>query len=522
MFRPMSIIAPTLTLLLVLMGIFLRFYHLDQSMYFMNDQGLLLLVAHEILTNHHVPIAGPLISLVGQIPPFNYYLVAFFSVLGSDPQLVAVGYIAMNVFAGLVLFAYGNLVFDVATGIIALSATMISASLIESGRSIWEPHPVFFCVALYLLLTEIAFRRKNIALYCVGILIYALSVGLYPTPLLLIIYVVVRTATQLREFSGAFRRASLARAALLIFGIFICVFAPWAVLHNSFPSTTATSVLHILISPARGAHAASSLYDYISTVLHDVFRIWEAIPAALIASMQAKMVALTFFGVGGLLLGKKNILFGIEACIQKNYHWIFVGYFMPAVFGMYMMPHRFFALYPFVLLLLSAAVRHMIVDKSLGTRLVAITIAAIFLVGNLFSWYRSTITNPRNDYPIARQSVQIIMRDMALRNADTSNIGVHYYRRDDQYDFFASFTYYLLRISIRYPVSFISAGNELIRGRPESHDIVYLICDQFIENDYIKGCIDPFRSRWNYRVEQLYPVAKFTSVIVMTRQKAGL
>ena len=126
--RP-KVIRPALFVVIavVIVGLFLRLYNRHAAMYYMNDQGHLLLVAHEINNSGHVPLAGPRITIAGvSIPPINYYLVSLFERLGSDPLMVSLGYISMGTLGSVALWRYGMLVFGASAGFWTLFVLMLS------------------------------------------------------------------------------------------------------------------------------------------------------------------------------------------------------------------------------------------------------------------------------------------------------------------------------------------------------------------------------------------------------------
>ena len=139
----------------------------------------------------------------------------------------------------------------------------------------------------------------------------------------------------------------------------------------------------------------------------------------------------------------------------------------------------------------------------------------IYVVGNLASWYESTISMPRDEYPRAVRAVQLIKNDVISRGITTRDVGVHYFRPDDQADYFGSFIYYVLRVSLRYPISFVPYGNSLVRSTQENHAMVYLLCDGFTTENEIPRCIQPFLSRWSsYAPVQKYRVSGTETLVV--------
>jgi hypothetical protein len=500
---------------LVVLGVLLRVYHRDQAMYFMNDQGLVMLVAHEILMSFHVPIAGPRISLDMNIPPLTYYMAAVFSYLRSDPLAVSAVYTCMNVIACIFLSLYGVLLFDVPTGVWALGLSLISMSMIESGRTIWEPHSTFWFVVLYLYTTELGYRKKNIWIYGIGIVMYCVGIALYPTPLLLVLYVVARTAIHMRSFDTQTGRNPNRYALAYIGGILLSVFLPWSIYSGSLASlfTKGMSISALpFVSSGRMMH---TLYTYISNAFHDLFRIWILLPPWLIGSVWMKLAAIVCLSSVAYAAGRRHIHNALVYLGTRQYYWITIGFIVPSLVGMRMAPHRLLPFYPFFFIMFAWWIRWSLRSISRMSRVFAICTVCIYVVGNMVSWYVSTVSTPRNEYPRAIEATRLIQHDMQRRKVAIHDVGVHYFRPDDQADYFGSFMYYLLHISIQYPVSFLPLGNSLARHSEEKHGVVYLLCDGFIESSKISGCIRPYASKWPaYTPVQSYRISDTETLVV--------
>lgn len=498
------------------LGMFLRFYHRDQAMYYMNDQGRILLTAHEILFHHHAPEVGPLISLTNvRIPPLTYYFVAFMELFGTDPTVVSLGYIIVNLAAGLLLAYYAFLILDIGSGLWTLFLFMISASVVEIGRTIWEPHLSFSFVVFYLTLTEVAYRKKNIWLYGLGIFLYILSIALYPTPLLLLPFVWVRTFFHFRMLNGPLGRRPRLSAILILFGISLAVFGPWLITYSSIQHANAAGLFSTAVSVASPSRVVSTLYMNMSNAIHDLFQLGVLIPRFMVGSIWMKLIASGFIAIILTTLKRKTWLSNLRGFRRLGYHWLVIGFAAPALVGMKMTPHRLLPFYPFIFLFLAWWMRSWIRDKNIVRRAIVVFVVFVFVVGNVKSWYVTTIVRPRRDYVKLRDATERIVQDMSSRQVPVGDIGVHYFRPDDQYDYFAPSIYYLLRVAINYPVSYTPLGNELRRGGPETHPIAYVVCDGFALGEVTPRCLMPFLGRWgDYALIQNYAVAPMTRVVV--------
>jgi len=483
---------------LLALGVFLRTYNRADAMYYMNDQGLLLLTADQAVFHRIVPRVGPPISVPGAfIPPFMYYLVGLFMRIGSDPLAVACGYIVLNMAASVLLFMWASMVVNVQVGVTTLALVMLSASLVENGRSIWQAHPTYFFVALYLTVTEVAVRRKNLSIYGAGLFVYTLSCGFYPTPLLLLPFVLAQTVVHVRAFGGALRRRGVSASVLLVGGLLFSVFLPWVTHERSVVEGLAGSLVGLIQSATFSfSGIVTMFYVYASIIVHDLFQLQMIIPLGLVGSVWVKCV------VGlGLLFAASSVRKSqssrfIREFFRSPYVWLLLGVGIPASVGLRMPAYRFSPLYPFIFVALAWLITSWGTNRRWIRRVMVGILCAVFLYGNMRSWWQTTIAHPRMDYPFARRMAEYISRDVVSRQIPVSDIGVHYVTPLDSYDYYASPVYYLLHQSIGYPLVYTPLGNELQRGILETHAVFYLVCDGFRENEVAILCVQPILTRW--------------------------
>ena len=504
--------------LLVLVGLFLRLYNRDQAMYYMDDQGDLLLTAHKIIYSHHTPLAGPIITFEGgSIHPLLYYFVAALEVVSADPRGISSEYIILSVLSGLLVGYYAFLRFDVWTGIWTLFFVMTSASMIEHGRSIWNPFPTMIAVCAYLAVTEVAFRKKNLWVYCFGVLLYVFAIAFYPTPALLALFVLMRSFSHLRSFGGLARRYGALLSFLLLGGMFTAVFGPWVMQSVSLQQTNTLSIIRQATHLATWYQATTLAFVFATTVVQDVVRIWTVTPGG-----EAGRVLRVLIGaivvVTSIMGSQKTFVSSFKGFFRSGYHWAFLGFVLPALFGMQMPAYRFLPLYPIIFVLCARWVHLWIIQHNNPRRGIIFFALFIFVVGNAASWWTTTITHPRREYEAAQVLMSTIQKDMVYRKTQTRDIGVHLFRPEDQYDFFAEPLYYLLHVSINYPVKFVLLGNEPDRRVRENHPLVYLVCDKFDEAKVLSECVGPYQLRWkNYVIREVRALSKTTNVVVFEK-----
>lgn len=488
-------------------GVFLRFYNRTSAMYYMNDQAQLLLIGHKIANDGLRPLAGPPISLAfSAIPPVNYYFIAALQYFGSDPLSVAFWYIVFNIASCLLLSFLAWRRYGAGVGMWTLGLTMISMTLVENGRSIWEPHPTFWLVVVYLALTDIAFARRQPVVYILALVSYVLSIAAYPTPLLLAPYVLYRTICHMRGYGGFVSRYRFILAPFFLGVVSMLVFAPWFVSSWHLIPDTADSAVSLVSQAIPVVRMAQWAYGYASTAVHDLFRIWVILPGWMIGVFWVKVLVALFVILIVRTYKIHELREGARAFVSEGYVLVALGYAAPAIAGMPMMPHRLFAVYPFLFLSFARWVHAWTHDATVVRRAVAYTVVGVFIVGNIASWLQTTVISPRNDYPRIMRAVRYITEDMAAQNIPVGEIGVHYYRFDDQFDFFAATLYYPLHAQADFPVALEEWGNRIARDQPENHAVVYLACDGFTQDELVPGCIQQFVNRWSAYV----PAARYT------------
>lgn len=501
--------------LLVALGIFFRTFHSSRAMYFLNDQGLLLLTTIDVLTKGIVPHVGPQISIPGAyLPPNMYFLVALFMAAGKDPAIISLAYVAINILAGVMLAGVGWLLFDASVGLWTAFYVMTSASMIENGRSIWQAHPTFFFVTAYLFITELAIRNKSTPLYCLGVFVYIFSITMYPTPLIILPLVMARTVKQTGQLLG--QKSMRATPSLLVAGFCVALLLPWVMAEILVGQSTWTGASRVFAG-ASFMHVPQHIYIMGSTLAHDIFQIWTVVPAWLIGGVWMKYAAAALLILGALFVSKKQWRYMKKIALDGQYAWIIVGLLLLSLTGVKTPAYRLLPLYPFIFVLLAAWTRAWLANASLARRSTVGMVLTVFIVGNVSTWYRSTIMLPRDDLPKARHIARVITKDASTRREIA--IGVHYYTPIDTNDYFAPPLYYLLRLSMGYKTRLTNLGNDIDRSVYNQPKLVYLVCDGFQQTFITSQCIEPFLFRsGGYGMENVQGLAPYLFVVTLIHQ----
>lgn len=156
-----------LSLAVLLVAVFLRFYRLADYMTFMGDEGRDALVVRDMLVNHHLPLVGPPISFSTEagnvyLGPLYYYMMAVgMSLAGLSP----VGAAAMMAFVGVLAVALIYYLSRAWFGKEAAALTSFvyatSPAVVAYSRSSWNPNPAPFFSMLAILGLFKSLQTKN-------------------------------------------------------------------------------------------------------------------------------------------------------------------------------------------------------------------------------------------------------------------------------------------------------------------------------------------------------------------------
>lgn len=202
----------------------LRIYDLSETIRFRGDHGLDLLVVRAMETEGHRPLIGTFLSLQRfSTPPTFYYLTwAALHLTGSVEGIVYINF-AVNILAMLILM---RLVYEMAGKIPALTtglAFAASSVMIEHARNFWNPYPIQIFLIISLFLLWRAFDRRKAILLWGAVLSYVIALSVYPSPALLLPYIIYQSFRWYRYKTGYGKFPATGLALLTVFlpGVFI-------------------------------------------------------------------------------------------------------------------------------------------------------------------------------------------------------------------------------------------------------------------------------------------------------------
>ncbi|MBI2052327.1 MAG: hypothetical protein HYT38_01435 [Candidatus Sungbacteria bacterium] len=144
-------------LLIILLGVVLRFYHLPQVASFDFDQEYAANFAYSVIREYPLQLIGQGLSVQGLFmgPGYFYYLVPFFFLFNLSPLGGFVGSVALGLVTIFVYFMVVRDVFGTKTGLIA---ALFRACLFSKVMADWTMTPAF-SVDLIILPTIWCFRK---------------------------------------------------------------------------------------------------------------------------------------------------------------------------------------------------------------------------------------------------------------------------------------------------------------------------------------------------------------------------
>lgn len=135
------------------MGVFLRFYRLDDFVTFLGDQGRDAIIVKRIITLEHFPAIGAPTS-IGQVylGPFYYYFIAPWLLLFNyQPIGLAFGVAFFSAIGLLISYMIIKELFDKKIAVIFTIFITFSSTMIELSRFSWNPNllPLFTLLTVY-------------------------------------------------------------------------------------------------------------------------------------------------------------------------------------------------------------------------------------------------------------------------------------------------------------------------------------------------------------------------------------
>jgi|GEM_PF-722722 len=476
-------------LLVVGIALFLRLYRLPETVMFDDDQGMDMVIVWHMEHADHGPLIGPFLSLPDvYTPPTYYYITWLFYHFTHTVTGVVYGYAVLNILTLLFLM---KLAYDMAgrrTAIIAGSLFTVSLLMVKHGRLFWQPYPIQFFLALYLLGLWHAFGKKNLLLLWISTLWFQFALSVYPSPIMLLPFVIYQLIRWYRSIAKQSGMVSVLYAAVTFFLTFGVAFAPQIIfeLTHSFPT------IHTLLSTDTGQ--LFSITHPLITIGLNIFNVYSGfISTNRLPHMWTYVITGTYIVVF-IILSYCNrpakhisVFFAPLALIAGLGFLVFYPYDITQ--------HRMWTYLPF-LFLYSAIIFSQTLHKSLIHKIIAgllmVTFIGFNLEGNRIFWTGNTYDALTRTKAIARY----IYKDMDARNITDRNTGLFYKIPNDPLN--GSYRVYRILYWLlenkAIVLSVAPKGNVVTfdYSRPVYKRHMYILCYNFGSPDTAeRECVDP-------------------------------
>lgn len=162
--------------LIVLLGLFLRLYRLDELVLYLGDQGRDMTVVSEMVSSGEPVLLGPG-SGFGQFqrgPAYYYLLVAGWASGGGNPAGAAATLAGLDAATIFLMFVAGRLVGSTWTGLVAAALYATSGAVISLSRAFLNPNVLpFFSILVFVSLALLVQNRSRLFPVLIGALVLA-------------------------------------------------------------------------------------------------------------------------------------------------------------------------------------------------------------------------------------------------------------------------------------------------------------------------------------------------------------
>ncbi|MBI3385871.1 hypothetical protein HY031_02170 [Candidatus Gottesmanbacteria bacterium] len=426
----------------------------------------------------------------------------------------------MNLAAIGIIFYIVIKLFDQMTGWIMLFFSAISVQFIQESHSIWQPHPLLLTMSMSLLCFVLAYeasrpygrgifslassgakslRSENTSLTCghtpgvfakgdkkrafvwiiAGVFLYAVSCAIYPSPLLLLPFLIFITARCIQKsLSLSTGLNFVVAAAIVVVSLEILfssvVIADW---RQGALTPGISGLFNFPQYSSRVSTIGSAVFDLFSLILF----VQNIFPQAWIPwiSFGFLLWIVATIWIVGTMFSKKSqtrLFFAISLVLV-------LGFASLLLFPNKQYGYRLLVYAPFLLALLAFSFRTALHRGPALWRVMTILISALYIAGNLAGIYRSVTSAVTSDVKIARNIALFITRDRLARG-----IGKNSYMFDSlAYNSSLAHHYpifpvlYMLWDVDMYRMPIVVDGNDVDRFVLDdpTAPYIYLLCQRF-------------------------------------------
>lgn len=465
-----------ITALIIIVAVILRLYQLPGSITFQDDQGLDMLVIRQMEFAGHRPLVGPYLS-VDQVytPPTYYYLTWALYHFTHSVEGIVYGYAAMNILTLLLLM---KLAFDLAgrrAAWITGEAFAVSSLMIQHSRTFWQPYPMQMFIALSLLSFLHAFRKKHIGLLWLALLMYQVALSVYPSPMLILPYVLYQLIRWYRTAGACSILRSYIYGACTFILTFVIVFLPhiiYEITHN-FPTIRVYAANPYASVTAN--FVLTRIGENLTTLSNSYTSIGWLFPDAAAYLIFLVGIIITF------LMNKQRITHGIRSFIAPWMLLCGVGVLFFHTNDVF--EHRSWSYLPFLFLITG-----IVLDRALRNggiqKLLAVYLLVLYTILNLGHASHLYSENAPNNIRQIRAIADFIRNDMSSRHiTQYTTVFLHTFPGNDINYLDKVFRiFYWLTESDTISLSLTAPGNNLTLDRfaNEQKPNLYIVCFQFL------------------------------------------
>lgn len=251
---------------ILLLGAYLRLYHISGYMTFLGDEGRDVLVVKRMIVDHKFTLLGPTASVGGFFlgPIYYYFMLPFLWLWRLDPTGPAVMVALFGIATIYLVYRVGRDFFNEWVGLIAASLYALSPLVIAYSRSSWNPNLVpFFSTFLLFVLWRVVVKNQWRELFWAGI---ALGIGLQLHYLFSFLFIV--TLMWFAVFGRSLRYVRYYLFGLIGFFIGYGPFLAFEIRHG-FPNTI--SIIRFIFAGKETGLANENFVKIISDVTFRLF-----------------------------------------------------------------------------------------------------------------------------------------------------------------------------------------------------------------------------------------------------------
>lgn len=467
----------SLLALLILTGTFLRLFRFDQTYLLESDQAMAFLLANRIINFGHILLVGPNTSFYGVnfLPPTYYYLITLYYFFWRNEVGVSLIFTFIGIMSiPLIYLLAKEMALSTKTALIAAFFYTFSFTLIKYSRNIWEPHLVPFFVLLSYLFAFRAARLKKFKLYILSSIFFLISL-MYVSSFLIFPAYILMIFFLLKKGRLKFKINAL-KLSLIFISLLLLIYLPNFIFEitNKWPS-----IGYIIDFPLiETSLYSANLWNQISVFIYSLF----PLPSFFI---MAILSATLILGIFHSVKSNKNFIYIILPAISAM---LIIGFYAKDAY-----PHRFAAMYPFFILLISSLLTKLFASQTILVfrflqHILAIAVLVIFFSSNLKIYNRLIQRQGSETIKATSEIARYLLKETGN---DSFSLYVATPYNQTNYNN-VPYIYLMEKYSRKKLYPFHLYGNWIDSSLNKNAQWIYLICEDFSQLHLQKNCLNKF------------------------------